>query len=81
MFVGLLENRLPGFWKPSLSRLFAGGEKGKDFRAAEKLDPRQRAARAVSLRSRGHYYGQIAQELGVSKSTVVNYIRDYPYSR
>jgi len=80
-FIGLLQNSLPSFWKPSLSRIFASAQSQATFRAAEKLDARQKVARAVELRSRGYSYSQIASDLGVSKATVVNYLRGYPYKR
>lgn len=33
----------------------------------------------MELRANGYSYSQIAQELGVSKSTVLNYLKGYPY--
>jgi len=78
-FHGLLENDLPSFWKPSLSRLFALGGSSRVIREVEKLAPEERSARAVELRSAGRSFTEIARELGVSKSTAVNYIKGYPY--
>ncbi len=80
-FQGLLESQLPSFWKSSLSRLFASADAPATPRGAHKLNPQKKARRAKELRSLGYSYGQIAQELGVSKSTVVNYLKGYPYRR
>ena len=79
-FVGLLQSELPSFWKPSLSKLFASGDTPAAFRPGEKASVEIQIKRARDLRSRGQSYAQIAKVLGVSKSTVVNYIKDYPYS-
>ena len=77
--LGIVENQLPTFWKPALSRLFASGDTSESVRRVGKRSPRERAARAMELRAKRYSYSQIAQELGVSKSTVLNYLRDYPY--
>ena len=78
-FLGLLETQLPNFWKPSLSRLFASGDAPVSAKPVDKLDARQKATRAIELRAKGYSYSQIANELGVTKPTVTNYLRDYPY--
>ena len=78
-FQGLLESQLPSFWKPNLSRLFASTDTPAAPKPAPKLSSQQKARRAVELRSQGYSYKQIAQEMGVSKSTVVNYLKGYPY--
>ena len=78
-FLGLVENQLPTFWKPALSRLFASGDTPGSVRRVRKLSPRERAARAKELRVKGCSYSQIAQELGVSKPAVLNYLKGYPY--
>ena len=80
-FAGMLENELPTFWKPSLSTLFAVGEGTAKPRQAKRPSSGERAARAKDLRDRGWSLGQIAKDIGVSKATVVNYLRDYPYQR
>ncbi len=78
-FAGLLENDLPSFWKPGLSRLFAAGGSQADPRVGRKLAPSERATHARELRSQGYSYGEIARVLGVSKGTIINYVHNYPY--
>lgn len=80
-FLGLLENELPSFWKPRLSRLFATGPASPTKRAPKSLTSRDRQKRALELRAQGASYGIIARELGVSRGTTVNYIKGYPYRR
>ena len=78
-FVGLLENELASFWKPSLSRLFAAQGQTAVHRPARRQTPQERAQMAKELRSQGRSLSEIANVLGVSKSTVVNYLKGYPY--
>ena len=78
-FTGLLESELPTFWKSSLSKLFASAGTPSSTRKARTLNPDEKAKRAQDLKGRGYSYSQIAKELGVSKSTVVNYLKGYPY--
>ena len=79
-FLGLLENELPSFWKASLSKAFAtGGPPARD-RSAEKMTATTRTEAARQLRGQGRSYNQIARELGVSKTTVINYLKGYPPS-
>jgi DNA-binding NarL/FixJ family response regulator len=78
-FQGLLENRLPTFWKPGLSRLFAAEAPPSASRAAKAITPQEKTTRAKELRMAGASYSEIAQALGVSRGTVVNYLRGYPY--
>ena len=80
-YLGLLPSQLPTFWKPSLSRMYVADRQTASPRHGGKLSSKEKAARALELRSRGYSYGQIMQELGVSKSSVVNYLKGYPYRR
>ncbi len=80
-FLGLLEGQLASFWKPSLSKLYAGQQTPAASRAAKSLTPKERAEIARKLREQDLSYSQIAQRLGVSKATVANYIKGYPYQR
>jgi predicted transcriptional regulator len=62
-----------------LSRLFATEQAPSRPRPARQLTAQEKAQMARELRVQGLSYHQIAQRLGVSKSTVVNYLRNYPY--
>jgi len=78
-YMGLLENKLASFWKPSLSKIFAAESKSEVQRPAKRLSPHQKAVKARELRSQGYSLSEIGKFLGVSKSTVVNYLKGYPY--
>ena len=78
-FSGMIENALPSFWSDKLGRIFAAGQGGTTTRRPEKITLEARRTRATELRAQGWSYGQIARAVGVSKSTVVNYMKDYPY--
>ena len=78
-FVGPLENELASFWKPRLSRLFAATGQTAAHRPAKQQTPQEKARRAKELRSQGRSLSEIANVLGVAKSTVVNYVKGYPY--
>ena len=76
---GILECQLPSFWKPRPSRLYAAETTSQAQRPLAKMTPKEKAARAQELRAKGYFYPQIMRGLGVSKSTVVNYLEGYPY--
>jgi hypothetical protein len=78
-FVGLMENSLPTFWSPALSRAFAAGKLGSSNRTAPKLTKEVKIARARELHDRGLSYRQIGNILGVREGTAYNYVNDYPY--
>ncbi len=80
-FQGLLENPLPSFWSPRLSRLFAQGAPGAEGRPARRVSRAEKMKRAQELRARGESLRAIAKILGVSPATVVNYLKGYPGQR
>ncbi len=78
-FRGLLKNELPTFWKPSLGHLFAAGAPPARPRESTNVTSKDKALRAKELREAGASYSEIAQSLGVTRGTVVNYLKGYPY--
>jgi DNA-binding CsgD family transcriptional regulator len=79
--VGMLENEVPTFWKPSLSHLFAVDAPAARPRAAHKTTPQEKAQKAREMRAKGASYQDIATALGVTRGTALNYVRGYPYRR
>jgi len=79
-FIGLMENSLPTFWSPRLSRAFATGQLVSSNRSAKKLTKEAKIAKAKEMRRQGFSYRKIADILGVSVSTAYNWISDYPYN-
>ena len=79
--LGLVENELPTFWKPSLSRLFAAEANPARHRTAKRMTPQEKARKAMEMRDGGASYKDIAEALGVTRGTVVNYIKGYPYRK
>jgi hypothetical protein len=78
---GLVENNLPTFWNPKMSSMY--GQTYIDEKASEKhpykMTLEQKKEIAKELYEKGWSLYQIAKYLGVSKSTVFNWIHDYPY--
>ena len=74
---GMIENPLASFWTPKLSQLFAVGQGGSASRQPRRQTVKEKAGKAGELRDRGWSLSQIAKELGVSKATVVNYVRGH----
>ena len=81
-FSGLIENDLPSFWKPSLSRMFAG-EVSIDSKArvAIRLTLQEKVQKAKEMREQNASYEDIALALGVTRGTAFNYVQDYPYRK
>jgi hypothetical protein len=80
-FQGLVENELPSFWKPGLSRIFASGIGTPVTRAPRKLTVQDKIRKAREMREQGATYSEIARALGVTKGSVVNYLKSYPYHK
>lgn len=82
-FSGMVENSLPTFWSQKLSRMYGQGTLNE--KAAEKhpsqMTLEQKRAKAKELYEKGWSLSRIAKYFGVSKSTVFNWIHDYPYPK
>ncbi|MFQ6025901.1 MAG: helix-turn-helix domain-containing protein [Dehalococcoidia bacterium] len=59
--------------------MFAGDQSPASGRPGATLTPQEKAQKARELHEQGFSYSQIAQQLGVARSTVVNYLKGYPY--
>ncbi|NQW18618.1 MAG: helix-turn-helix domain-containing protein [Chloroflexi bacterium] len=79
-FSGMVQSKLPSFWTDQMSRSFANPE-AKGTRRPKKLSREEKIQRAKELRSNGWTLTPIATELGVSKATVINYLKGYPYKK
>jgi hypothetical protein len=78
--VGLVESAIPTFWTDKLSRAFSIEGESTAVRAkVTTLD--ERIIKAKELHGQHLSLSQIGQRLGVSKSTVKNYIDGYPYEK
>jgi len=80
-FVGIMENSLPSFWTSSLSKAYADSTPEKEIIMPEKMSLEQKIQKAKELYRMNWLYSEIARYFGVSKSTVYNWIHDYPYRR
>ena len=81
-FSGLIENELPSFWKPSLSRMFAGEDSTiSKPRVVSRLTLQEKVQKAKEMREQKASYEDIALALGVTRGTAFNYVRNYPYRK
>lgn len=80
-FAGMIENELPSFWSAKVSHLFGAGQGHSLMDHPAETTVAERRQQAKDLRSAGLSYAEIARELGVSKSTVTNYLKNYPYRK
>ena len=79
-FEGLMQNSLPLFWTPQLSKVYATVGRVKP-RAAKKMSLEQKIEKATELKKQGLSNRQIAKQMGVSPATIKNWLEDYPYKR
>jgi len=79
-FEGLMQNSLPLFWTPQLSKVYATVGRVKP-RAAKKRPLEQKIEKATELKKQGLSNRQIAKQMGVSPATIKNWLEDYPYKR
>ena len=80
-FFGLMENDLPSFWTPRLSRAFATAEQAPDKRIPKRMTKQDTITVAKELRRNGLSYRKIGISLGVNEGTAYNYVNNYPYKR
>ena len=78
-FEGFLENGPPTFWSNKLSRAYAVSDDLVGIRNPKKMTKADKMQKAKIKAQEGDSYSQIAKELGVSKSTVFNWVNDYPF--
>jgi len=78
-FVGMLENSLPNFWTSGLSKAYADTTFINKIIAPRRMTREEKIRKAKELHESGWTDSQIAKYFGVSKSTVHNWIHDYPY--
>ncbi len=80
-FTGMVENSLPSFWAPGLSKAYADNTPNDETVIPKKMTLTQKNKKARELYNSDWSYSQIAKYFGVSKSTVFNWIHGYPYKK
>jgi len=78
-FVGMVENSLPSFWTSGLSKAYADPMIVNEIKVPRKMPREDKIRKAKELHESGWTDSQIANYFGVAKSTVHNWIHDYPY--
>lgn len=77
----MMENSLPTFWTPGLSKAYADTKLTNEVKIPKKMTKEEKIKTAKDLRKQHFSLGEIAKFLGCAKSTAKNYIDDYPYRR
>jgi len=78
-FAGLIENELPKFWNKKLSNIYGCVTETAETKMPDKMSLEEKIIKANELYQKGWSLSKIAKYLGVSKSTVYNWVHDYPY--
>ena len=78
-FAGLIENGLPTFWSSKLSKVYANMGDMAPPKPAIQMTLEDKFLKAKELYQAGWSQGKLAKYFGVSKSTIFNWIHDYPY--
>ena len=79
--VGIVRNQLASFWKPGLSRAFVGDSSNYSVkptppRKGTKTPREELVQRAKALRKQGFSYSEIANQLGIGKTTASDYANE-----
>ena len=80
-FADLIENELPKFWNEKLSKIYACAMETAKTKIPSKMSLKEKIIKAKEFYQKGWFLSKIAKYLGVSKSTVYNWVHDYPYRR
>ncbi|MFH1031888.1 MAG: ATP-binding protein [Chloroflexota bacterium] len=80
-FTGMMPNSLPSFWTPGLSKAYADAHLISEVKQPKKMTKEEKIKMAKELHVQRFTLGEIHVILGVSKSTVKNYVDDYPYRK
>ena len=78
-FVSMLENSKPSFWSSRLSKAYADTNLVSEILTPRKMTHEEKIQKSKELHENGWSDSQIAAYFGVSKSTIHNWIHDYPY--
>lgn len=77
----MVGNSLSGFWFDALNKAYADSTPNIVTVIPRRMPLEQKKKKARELYNNGWSYAQIARYFGVSKSTVFNWIHDYPYRK
>jgi len=80
-FTGLIENDLPTFWSTMLSKAYANLGEMALQKLPKNMTDKEKMQKATELYAKGWSQSKIAEYFGVAKSTVFNWIHDYPYRK
>ena len=73
-FEGALRTLPPSYWSEELSQAYAGGISSLGERSPS-ISKEEKKAQARAWKEEGVSYGEIADRLGVSKSTIINLVK------
>jgi len=80
-FADLIENELPSFWSPKLSNVYASIGELASPKLPKNMTDEEKKQKAKELNNEGWSQSKLAVYLGVAKSTIFNWIHDYPYRK
>ena len=78
-FKGLVQNELASFWRPGLSHAYAQSTSGEtaQLRRGKRLSREDMKSEALRMHASGLSYGQIAKNLGISKTKAWNLVNGH----